>query len=117
MYLRERLEIGAANLGLKLHTSQQYNWSHSMHGLGMRPFGLRMRLFRLGMRLFGLGMRQVLLSLLPCRVMECCGLSAWGCSGFSDPYCQVTLLGLQGLKYTYLCVIHLSSSVMWHAIV
>lgn len=37
MYLRERLEIGAANLGLKLHTSQQYNWSHSMRGLGMRP--------------------------------------------------------------------------------
>ena len=26
------------------------------------------------------------------RVMECCGLGAWGSSGLSDPVCQVMLL-------------------------
>ncbi len=28
-----------------------------------------------------------------CRVLEGCGLSVWGNSGLSDPYCQVLLLG------------------------
>ena len=30
---------------------------------------------------------------LSVHVMRCVGLSAWGTSGFSDPYCQVMLLG------------------------
>ena len=30
---------------------------------------------------------------LSVNVIRCVGLSAWGTSGFSDPYCQVMLLG------------------------
>lgn len=36
------------------------------------------------------------LYVLVVRVVECCGLSAWGVSGLSDPYCQVMLLAPQG---------------------
>ena len=30
---------------------------------------------------------------LSVKVLRCIGLSAWGTSGLSDPYCQVMLLG------------------------
>ncbi|XP_064393848.1 ras GTPase-activating protein 3-like [Halichondria panicea] len=38
----------------------------------------------------GVGHTQFVLSV---RVLEGCGLSVWGTSGLSDPYCQVLLLG------------------------
>ena len=32
-------------------------------------------------------------NILSVKVLRCAGLSAWGTSGLSDPYCQVMLLG------------------------
>ena len=35
------------------------------------------------------------------RVIECCGLSGLGPSGFADPYAQVVILGPTGLMYVH----------------